>query len=85
MDSWAISGRWGSGISSGRFPSTQDTIWRIYSMTKPITGVALMSLYERGMFQLNDPVSRFIPQWRDLKVKQRSADGSSSLSTRNAR
>ena len=60
-------------------PVDEDTIWRIYSMTKPITGVALMSLYERGMFQLNDPVSRFIPQWRDLKVKQRSADGSEQL------
>src|SRR5580704_15559637 len=60
-------------------PVEEDTIWRIYSMTKPITGVALMSLYERGMFQLNDPVSRFIPQWRDLKVKQRSADGSEQL------
>src|ERR1700722_20947597 len=60
-------------------PVDEDTIWRIYSMTKPITGVALMSLYERGMFQLNDPASRFIPQWRDLKVRQRSADGSEQL------
>ncbi len=33
-----------------------DTIWRIFSMTKPITGVALMTLYERGLFQLSDPV-----------------------------
>ena len=60
-------------------PVDEDTIWRIYSMTKPITGVALMSLYERGMFQLNDPVSRFIPQWRDLKVRQRAEDGSEQL------
>ena len=60
-------------------PVEEDTIWRIYSMTKPITGVALMSLYERGMFQLNDPVSRFIPQWRDLKVRQRSQDGTEQL------
>ena len=36
---------------------TDDTIFRIYSMTKPITSVALMSLYERGHFQLNDPVA----------------------------
>src|SRR5579863_5961384 len=36
-------------------PVGDDTIWRIYSMTKPITGVALMSLYERGCFQLDDP------------------------------
>jgi CubicO group peptidase (beta-lactamase class C family) len=60
-------------------PVEEDTIWRIYSMTKPITGVALMSLYERGMFQLNDPVTRFIPRWRDLKVRQRAADGTEQL------
>jgi len=45
-----------------------DTIFRIYSMSKPITSVALMSLYERGYFQLNDPVSRFFPAWKDHKV-----------------
>src|SRR5215472_19302722 len=60
-------------------PVDEDTIWRIYSMTKPITGVALMTLYERGMFQLNDPVTRFIPQWRDLKVRERAADGTERL------
>ena len=38
-----------------------DTIFRIYSMSKPITSVALMMLYEQGAFQLNDPVTRFIP------------------------
>ena len=51
-------------------PMRDDTLFRIYSMTKPITSVALMMLYERGHFQLNDPVSRFIPQWRDLAVYQ---------------
>jgi CubicO group peptidase (beta-lactamase class C family) len=51
-------------------PVSEDTIWRIYSMTKPITGVALMSLYEHGLFQLNDPVHRFIPEWKDLQVKE---------------
>src|SRR2546423_2351335 len=60
-------------------PVQDDTIWRIYSMTKPITGVALMTLYERGHFQLGDPVHRFIPEWRDLKVKERDADGSTRL------
>ena len=49
-------------------PMADDTIFRIYSMSKPITSVALMQLYERGMFQLNDPVHRVIPAWRDLKV-----------------
>jgi CubicO group peptidase (beta-lactamase class C family) len=48
-------------------PLREDTIFRIYSMTKPITAVALMQLYERGMFQLNDPVHRVIPEWRSLR------------------
>ena len=45
-----------------------DTIFRIYSMTKPITSVALMTLYEQGHFQLNDPVSRVLPAWRNHRV-----------------
>jgi CubicO group peptidase (beta-lactamase class C family) len=49
-------------------PLTDDTIYRIYSMSKPITSVALMQLYERGMFQLNDPVSRVVPSWKGQKV-----------------
>ena len=60
-------------------PVDEDTIWRIYSMTKPITGVALMSLYERGLFSLSDPVTRFIPEWADLKVRERAADGTERL------
>lgn len=60
-------------------PVTEDTIWRIYSMTKPITGVALLSLYEHGHFQLDDPVHRFLPQWRDLKVRERTPDGETRL------
>jgi CubicO group peptidase (beta-lactamase class C family) len=49
-------------------PMADDTIFRIYSMTKPITSVALMMLYEQGLFQLNDPVARVIPAWRDQQV-----------------
>jgi CubicO group peptidase (beta-lactamase class C family) len=45
-----------------------DAIFRLYSMTKPVTAVALMSLYERGHFQLNDPVSRFFPAWKNQRV-----------------
>ena len=60
-------------------PVEEDTIWRIYSMTKPITGVALMTLYEHGTFQLSDPVTRFLPEWRDLKVRERAEDGSVRL------
>jgi len=49
-------------------PMAEDTIFRIYSMSKPITSVALMTLYEQGYFQLNDPVHKFIPEWRNLQV-----------------
>jgi CubicO group peptidase (beta-lactamase class C family) len=49
-------------------PTRDDTIYRIYSMTKPITSVALMTLYERGYFQLNDPVHRYAPSWKNHRV-----------------
>jgi CubicO group peptidase (beta-lactamase class C family) len=49
-------------------PMAKDTIFRIYSMTKPITSVALMMLYEQGYFQLNDEVEKFIPEWKNLGV-----------------
>lgn len=45
-----------------------DDLFRIYSMTKPITATAAMQLYEQGKFQLTDPVSKFVPELRDLKV-----------------
>jgi CubicO group peptidase (beta-lactamase class C family) len=47
---------------------TEDTIFRIYSMTKPITSVAIMMLVEEGAIALEDPVHRYIPQWRNLGV-----------------
>lgn len=46
----------------------RDALFRIYSMTKPITGVALMSLYDEGRFQLDDPVSKYLPGFDTLKV-----------------
>jgi CubicO group peptidase (beta-lactamase class C family) len=49
-------------------PMTPDTILRIYSMSKPITCAAVMMLFEEGHFQLWDPVSRFIPAFKDVKV-----------------
>jgi CubicO group peptidase (beta-lactamase class C family) len=51
-----------------RRPLTHDTIFRIYSMTKPITSVGLMMLYEQGRFQLDDPVHRFLPAWKGLQT-----------------
>src|SRR5437763_7722426 len=49
-------------------PMREDTIFRIYSMTKPITSVAFMMLVEEGLVGLDDPVHRFIPSWRELGV-----------------
>ncbi|HEX7884817.1 MAG TPA: serine hydrolase domain-containing protein [Phenylobacterium sp.] len=45
-----------------------DTVYRIYSMTKPITSVVLMGLVEEGLIALDDPVTRHIPEWKDLGV-----------------
>jgi CubicO group peptidase (beta-lactamase class C family) len=47
---------------------TPDTLWRIYSMTKPVTSVAAMMLYEEGRFELTDPVSTFIPAFSGVRV-----------------
>ena len=55
-------------------PVEFDTIFRIYSMTKPITSVAVMMLYEEGHFQLNAPVSEFIPAFKDMKVYANHGD-----------
>jgi CubicO group peptidase (beta-lactamase class C family) len=49
-------------------PMQRDTIFRIYSMSKPITSVALMQLYERGLMQIDDPVEKYIPEFADLRV-----------------
>jgi CubicO group peptidase (beta-lactamase class C family) len=49
-------------------PAAADTIVRIYSMTKPLTSVAVMMLYEEGRFQLDDPISRFLPCFADMRV-----------------
>ncbi|HIF71103.1 MAG TPA: class A beta-lactamase-related serine hydrolase [Dehalococcoidia bacterium] len=49
-------------------PTELDTIYRIYSMTKPITAVAMMLLYEEGKFQLSDPLSDYLPEWADTEI-----------------
>jgi CubicO group peptidase (beta-lactamase class C family) len=55
-------------------PMTRDTLFRIYSMSKPITAVAAMILYEEGKFQLTDPVSKFVPELKGLKVSKDGAE-----------
>jgi CubicO group peptidase (beta-lactamase class C family) len=51
-------------------PMARDTIFRIYSMTKPVTGAAMMMLYEEGKWQPDDPISKYIPEFANLKVFQ---------------
>ena len=57
----------------------KDSLFRIYSMSKPITGVALMILLEEGKLRLNDPVSLYIPEFADTKVLMMNEDGTSEL------
>jgi CubicO group peptidase (beta-lactamase class C family) len=62
-------------------PVEKDTIYRIYSMSKPITGVAMMMLYEEGAFTLDDPITRFVPEFANLRVMTGvDADGAPILS-----
>jgi CubicO group peptidase (beta-lactamase class C family) len=58
-----------------QIPMQSDTIFRIYSMTKPITGVAMMILHERGLWDLDDRVSRHVPEFAGLEVAEENADG----------
>lgn len=58
----------GFADKEANIPMDRNTIVRIYSMTKPITGIALMKLHEKGAFQLDDPVSKYAPEFSDMKV-----------------
>jgi CubicO group peptidase (beta-lactamase class C family) len=49
-------------------PMARDTLAQIFSMTKPVTGVALMQLYEQGKFQLDDPVAKYLPEFAGIRV-----------------
>ena len=60
-------------------PLRADTIFRLYSMTKPIICTAFMCLYEQGKVDLNEPVANYIPAFANLKVLQKNADGSENL------
>jgi CubicO group peptidase (beta-lactamase class C family) len=63
---------------------TRDTIFRLYSMSKPITGVAMMMLFEEGRWRLDDPVTRFVPEFKNLKVMTgKDADGNLTLEDMN--
>ncbi|HEY5208819.1 MAG TPA: serine hydrolase domain-containing protein [Stellaceae bacterium] len=53
---------------AAKTPVTEDTLYRIYSMTKAITSTAIMMLYEEGRFQLDDPISRYLPMFKQQRV-----------------
>jgi CubicO group peptidase (beta-lactamase class C family) len=65
---------YGSRDLEAGLPVEPDTLWRIYSMTKPVTSVAAMILYEEGAFELSDPVSKFIPAFADVRVYAGGSD-----------
>src|SRR5215471_2582993 len=74
---------YGLSDKEGGKPMQKDSIFRIYSMTKAVTGVAVMILYEEGRFTLSDPVSKFLPEFANMKVaveKTDPATGKSMLS-----
>lgn len=59
---------YGKADIESQTPLADDSMWRIYSMTKPIVSVGLMMLYEQGLFNLNDDVSKYIPAFKDMTV-----------------
>ncbi len=63
-----------------KVPMSTDTIFRIFSMTKPVTGTALMILYDEGKFQLEDPVEKYIPEFADMGVFVSQNDDGSFVS-----
>jgi CubicO group peptidase (beta-lactamase class C family) len=63
-----LSATYGLRDKEAGLPVEPDTLWRIYSMTKPVTTVAAMQLYEEGAFSLNDEVSKYLPAFADLRV-----------------
>ena len=51
-------------------PMDKNSLLRIYSMTKPIVAVTAMSIWEEGKFKLDDPISKYLPEWKDMKVRE---------------
>jgi CubicO group peptidase (beta-lactamase class C family) len=64
----AFFGAYGDADREARRPMARDAIVQIYSMTKPITGVALMTLYEQGKFQLDEPLAKYLPEFANPRV-----------------
>jgi CubicO group peptidase (beta-lactamase class C family) len=76
---------WGMRDVAARDPMEADDIFRIYSMSKPVTSVAVMMLYEEGRFFLDDPVGRYLPELANLQVAKLSeATGPDNIPTERA-
>ena len=58
-----------------KLPMQKDTIFRLYSQSKPVTGVAVMMLFEEGRFLLSDPVSKYLPEFANMQVYVGTKDG----------
>jgi CubicO group peptidase (beta-lactamase class C family) len=79
---------WGMADREKKVPMKADTLFRIYSMSKPVTSVGLMILHEEGLFQLNDPVGKYLPELAKLEVRAERTDpatGAVTVSSHPAR
>jgi len=72
-------GAFGLGDRERNVAVDMDTIWRIYSMTKPVTSVVIMDLQEEGKLKLSDPVSKYIPEIANMRVAKIGEDGKPSF------
>lgn len=61
----------GKRVIEGDAPMTRETLFRIYSMTKPIVAVTAMSIWEEGKFKLDDPISKHLPEWEEATVQEK--------------
>ena len=72
-------GTFGLGDRERKVPVTMDTVWRIYSMTKPVTSVIIMDLQEEGKLNLSDPASKYIPELANMQVAKMDENGTPSF------
>ncbi len=72
---------WGQADRENGKPLEHDTLYRIYSMTKPITSVALLMLYEEGRFLLEDPVAAYLPELANLRILRETPEGEMEAAT----
>jgi CubicO group peptidase (beta-lactamase class C family) len=75
----AYFGAFGMADREAERPMARDTLVQIYSMTKPVTGVVLMTLYEEGLFQLDEPIANYLPEFAGIQVYAGEVDGEARL------